>query len=359
MTFKNHFNLPNGIIYLNTPGNGRLPNETLAWRNKWEQDFFQIDGLLRDKQPEFIDGVKETVSDFFSAKPENTYLTPNFSFGYATLIDLLPDNLTYLVLEDEYPSLQYPIVNRKLKHFSIPVSAQVEEDLLKGIQKYQPDVLILSIVQYISGLMIDLDFIKELKANHPNLLILADGTQFLGTAPFNFQESGIDALGASGYKWLLSGFGNGFMMLSDGLKLMLEDLMSAIPLPKIAMWKHKSILDTFFEPGHQDTLSHGTLQQSLNFLKSQGLENIQQHINVVKDEAYALLLERDLILPFIAERKVRSSLINVQINPDLYPNLTNSGIKCFPRGTGIRIGIHLYNDLKDIENFVNIIESLR
>ena len=359
MTLKEHFNLPNDVVYLNTPGNGLLPKVTLDWRKTWEQEFFDINSNLRDEQPEFINEVRETVADFFATKTEDTFLTPNFSFGFSSLVHLLPNDLTYLVLEDEYPSLQYPIVNRKLNYTSVAVSAQVEEDLQKAIEKNKPDVLILSIVQYISGLMIDLDFIKRIKAAHPNLWIIADGTQFLGTCPFNFPESGIDALGASGYKWLLSGFGNGFLLISDSFKLMLEDLKAEVPLPKVAMWKHKSILDTFFEPGHQDTLSHGTLQSSLKFLKAQGLENIQQHIKELTDEAYRLLLERDLILPYIAERKVRSSLINVQIPQELYPNLMNMGVKCFPRGTGIRIGIHLYNDLRDIHNFVNIIESLR
>lgn len=359
MTLKEHFNLPNDVVYLNTPGNGLLPKVTLDWRKTWEQEFFDINSNLRDEQPEFINGVRETVADFFGTKAANTFLTPNFSFGFSTLVDLLSKDLSYLVLEDEYPSLQYPIVNRKLKHTSVAVSANVEDELQKAIEKHNPDVLILSLVQYISGLMIDLDFIKRIKAEYPNLWIIADGTQFLGTGPFNFQDSGIDALGASGYKWLLSGFGNGFMLISDSLKLMLEDLKAEVPLPEVAMWKHKSILDTFFEPGHQDTLSHGTLKSSLTFLKAQGLENIQRHIKELSDEAYRLLLERDLILPYIAERSVRSSLINVQLPQELYPNLMNMGVKCFPRGTGIRIGIHLYNDLKDIHNFVNIIESLR
>ncbi len=359
MTFKEHFNIPDDVIYLNSPGNGLLPKETKAWRSQWDQDFFDTNSLLRDSQPAFIDQVKHTVSDFFGSKKENTFLTPNFSFGYATLIDLLPKDYNYLVLEDEYPSLQYPIVNRQLKQYSVAVSAKVEEGLLKAIKKHKPDVLVLSLVQYISGLKIDLNFIKKVKSLYPKLLIIADGTQFLGTSVFDFQASGLDGLGASGYKWLLSGFGNGFMLISDTLKERLERSLSKVPMPTVAMWKDKSILDTFFEPGHQDNLSHGTLQQSLQFLKKLGMENIEQHINTLTNEAYELLLERDLILPYIAEREVRSSLINVQIDPALYPNLMNSGIKCFPRGTGIRIGIHLYNDRQDIHNFVNILESIR
>ena len=74
MNFKEYFNLPENVIYLNTPGNGLIPKESLAWRKKWEEEFFEINSLLRDKQPEFIQNVKSTVSDFFGAKTENTFL---------------------------------------------------------------------------------------------------------------------------------------------------------------------------------------------------------------------------------------------------------------------------------------------
>jgi hypothetical protein len=60
------------------------------------------------------------------------------------------------------------------------------------------------------------------------------------------------------------------MMLSAHLKSWLEKLRSDIPLPQVAMWKDKSLLDTWFEPGHPDTLSHGTWQQGLFFLENLG-----------------------------------------------------------------------------------------
>lgn len=124
------------------------------------------------------------------------------------------------------------------------------------------------------------------------------------------------------------------------------------------MWQTKSLLGTFFEPGHQDTLAHGTLQQSLKFLERLGLQHIASHLEEVRNEAYELLGERDLLLD-ICKRANRSSLINIQIDPALYPNLLQSGVKCFPRGTGIRIGLHLYNNKEDVHRLIEIIESLR
>ncbi|MEX0362300.1 MAG: aminotransferase, partial [Allomuricauda sp.] len=42
--------------------------------------------------------------------------------------------------------------------------------------------------------------------------------QFCGTQEFNFEESGIDVLGASAYKWLLAGYGNGFFLVKEEAK---------------------------------------------------------------------------------------------------------------------------------------------
>lgn len=358
MDYNKHFDIPNDILYLNTPGNGLLPKTSKTWRLERDISFFDTASDLRDKQLEFLVGVKQKVVDLFHSKFEQTFLTPNFSFGYNTLIDLLPKGYRYLVLEEEYPSLQYPIVNRKLNYIQIKPSTQLEEDLAGAIKFHKPDVLVLSIVQYISGLKVDLNFIKKLKKENPSLIILADGTQYLGTEPFNFTESGFDAVASSGYKWLLSGFGNGFICLSEQLVEVIREQTQDIPKPQAAMWANKSLLSTYFEPGHQDTLSHGTLGHSLTFLSDIGLNNIEFHLQALKKEAYQLLGERGWLLPH-TKRAIQSSVINIQVDPQLYPNLLNSGVKCFPRGTGIRIGLHLYNNLADIHRLINILESIQ
>ena len=359
MTFKEHFNTSTEITYLNTPGNGLIPKDTLLWREKWDKEFYSINSDSRDQQQQFLAGVSQTVANFFDADLESTFLTPNFSFAYSTLIDLLPKHYSYLLIDDEYPSLEYPVVSRRLKKFCIRANENLEEQITEAVDEYNPDVLVLSIVHYITGLKIDLDFIKKLKKSNPGLLIIADGTQFLGTEVFSFKNSGFDAIASSGYKWLLSGFGNGFLLINANFRKRLENLIYELPAPKAAMWEGKSKLNTFFEPGHQDNLSHGTLQQSLLLLQKIGMENIQNHTQKLSDQAYELFEQKGLLLPIIQARTTRSRLINLQIDPALYPLLVKNGIKCFPRGTGIRIGIHLYNDFQDVQSLFNIIEKIK
>lgn len=359
MPFNHHFDIPTGITYLNTPGNGLLPRSTRQWRTERDNAFFDVAGKLRDQQPAFIQEVRADIADVFYTDVQRVFATPNFSFGFTTLLDRLPRTFKYLLLNEDYPSLNYPVISRGLTYRTVEVNEQLENNIRNGINEFRPDVLLLSIVQYVNGIKIDLAFIQEIKRAHPNLLIVGDGTQFLGTEPFSFDISGFDGLGASGYKWLMSGFGNGFFMISERLEHLLNTALDERPLPQEAMWSSKTIIQTFFEPGHQDTLSHGSLSQSLRFLKGIGLHEVKKHVETVSTVAYEELARRDLLLPSVANRSIRSSLINIQIPPSCYSDLTDKGILCFPRGSGIRVGIHLYNTVGDIERLIEVIDTYR
>ncbi|MGN0002502.1 MAG: aminotransferase class V-fold PLP-dependent enzyme [Sphingobacterium composti] len=358
MDYKSYFDIPSDITYLNTSGNGLMPSTHYKWREEREKKFFDIRGDLRDQQGTFIANVKAEFGELFNCPVQNLFAVPNFSFGLHTLLNGMPKGLRYAILEEDYPSLNYPIISRQLDYVSIPVNENLEDNIEDILQSNGIDVLVFSIVQYIKGIKIDLNFVKKLKLKFPNLLIIGDATQYLGTEPFDFLNSGFDVVGGSGYKWMMAGFGNGYMMISDNVKSMLYVDAQLGERPKEAMWSAKSILDTFFEPGHQDTLSHGTLLQSVRLFKEIGLDNIQQQLKDITQYAYQKFDERGLLLTEIKNRKVKSSLINIQIAPKHYDLLMSNGIKCFPRGTGIRIGIHLYNTKEDIDKLIAVIDKI-
>lgn len=356
MDFKNYFDIPSEITYLNTPGNGLLPKAHLEWRKERDLAFYNARGDLRDKQSSFIKNVKCSFSELFNCPIERLFFVPNFSFGFNTLLGGLDSSLHVALIEDDYPSLNYPIISRGFNCGFITPSETLEENIYSYVKLQKPDVLALSIVNYINGLQVDLTFIKRLKNEFPDLLIFADATQFLGTEPFDFENSGFDAVIGSGYKWMLSGYGNGYVMLSEYLASILYQSAQIKDRPKEAMWSHKSILDIYFEPGHQDTLSYGTLEQSILFFQQVGLDAINSYLTELKIQSYRIFEEKNWLIPMVKNRSIRSSLINLQIDPTWYDYLLLNGIKCFPRGKGIRIGLHLYNSMEDIEKLVNVVE---
>lgn len=359
MDFKSYFEIPSSITYLNTPGNGLLPKSSHLWRRTRDIEFFDVSTDFRDQQPAFQKMVKNNFSKLFNCSADRLFLLPNFSFGYNTLLEGIDKSLKFALIEEDYPSLNYPVISRGFDYSIIPVSVDLEEQIYQHIVEKATDVLVLSIVNYIHGLKIDSEFIKKLKNDFPDLLIIADATQYLGTESFDFENSGFDAVGGSGYKWMMAGFGNGYMMISEQMKSILYTQARTKEMPKEAMWQHKSLWDIYFEPGHQDTLSHGTLNESVLFFQKVDLHQVKNYLNGLSDHAYRIFEERNWLLPFISGRSSRSTLINLQINPAFYPLLLERGIKCFPRGTGIRIGIHIYNTKEDINRLVEVVEDIR
>ena len=119
-----------------------------------------------------------------------------------------------MIIKDDYSSIIDQVRCSGLPYFFIKNTFDLELQILNEIKKKLPDVLIFSIVQHIDGTLVDLDFIKKIKNEFPEILIIADGTQFCGTKFFDFKNSNIDILISSGYKWMLGGYGNGFISIN-------------------------------------------------------------------------------------------------------------------------------------------------
>ncbi|SUJ08736.1 cysteine desulfurase family protein [Sphingobacterium spiritivorum] len=356
--YKSYFDIPENISYLTTPGSGLISKEIKKWRSRYDVDFHMTDTVLREQQGAFIQQVKQTIADFAHTAASNIYCTPNFSHGFNVILNGLPADIRILLLNEDYPSVNFPVISRGFDHTFVNIDENMEQNILEAIRHYKPDVFICSIVQYISGIKIDLSFIQELKATHPDLLIIGDGTQYLGTESFDFETSGFDGIGTSGYKWLLSGFGNGFFILNDILKNKLYQTAQQQKPVFEKMWEGKSILQLYFEPGHVDTLAQGTLQKSLQFFDQLGIQNTAAYTSRLSEHAREEFVKRNLLTDIVKRRNNHSTIFNLQIDPNHFSTLMENGIKCFPRGTGIRIGFHLYNDTQDLERLLQVIDKL-
>jgi len=357
VNYKSYFDIPDDVCYLTTPGSGLLPTASKDWRKERDAEFFSAMTDLREKQGEFNQAVKKSIGDFFTIAPDHVYNTSNFSTGFNALLGRLPQQAKVLLLEGDYPSVNFSVILRGFEYVTAQIDEQLEDNIIAAIKKHQPSIFIFSIVQYISGIKINLEFIKQLKSQFPELLIIGDGTQYFGTEVFDFSQSGFDIVGASGYKWLLGGYGNGFILASDYAKHILFPELSTENIEIDSMWVGKNIDQLYFEPGHIDTLAQGTLQKGLQFLTELGLENTTAYthrlVQLAKDE----LSKRGILSQTVINRAETSTIFNLQIDQGHFNMLMEHQIKCFPRGNGIRIGFHLYNDESDLEKLLKIIDT--
>ena len=354
--FGNEFPVCESHTYLNTAANGLLPRSVMNWRREHDEEFLNGGSIFREGHKTFIWEIKETVARFFHTEKDRIALVPNFSIGINMLMEGISKGQRVLMIEGDYPSVNWPVEYRDFDVCYAALNADLEKNIEKAFEKYKPNIFLCSIVQYISGLRIDLDFLKKLKESYPNTLFIGDGTQFFGTADFNFQESAFDIVGASAYKWLLAGFGNGFFLLKEGVE---EDIFpKAIGFNSAdAVFGKKDQINMVgrMEPGHQDTLNYGSLKKALEFLDRVGIQNIEAYLTQQSKFICERLTEHELLEPTIIERKQHGTIFNIKGNKAQFRKLHDANIICSQRGKGIRVSFHLYNGISDLEKLLEII----
>jgi selenocysteine lyase/cysteine desulfurase len=353
------FPILNQYIYANTAAYGIMYDSLLDWRQEHDLDYLLGGSNFKIKGLKLIEETRKTVGNFFNCRTENVALIQNVSLGFNILLEGLDKNNKVLLLESDYPSLNWPFESRGFDVSFVDTNDGVlEENIYSIIKNKGITVLALSIVQWLNGVKVDLNFLKKLKSEFPNLLIIADGTQFCGTETFDFENSGIDVLGTSAYKWLLAGSGNGFMFFKD-------DVKKHFKLHTTGFNSSGGIIENqnnfnfikHFEPGHLDTLSFGSLKWSLDYFTSIGKDKIDATIKELSDYAFKEFSNLNLLDNVVINRASHSTIFNIKGNQKLFDALVDNNIICSQRGEGIRLSFHFYNTVKNIKNVVDVIKK--
>lgn len=343
--------------YLNTANSGILSVELAKWRTKHDEEFIAGGSIFKMNQAYIYDELRGNIASLVKAKKENVYLTQNFSVGFNNIINGLNNDHRFLILNEDYPSVLFPITSAGFEYFQVDINAATEANIIAAIEKHKPTVFAFSVVQYISGYRLNPDFIIKLKSTYPDLLLIGDGTQFCGTTDFDFQNSGLDALITSGYKWLLAGYGNGFAVFSDQLKEQLFEGRKNAAVPAIPFLHGRDYLSLTFEPGHLDSLNFGSLNESIKMLLNLGMDNIEKNNRKLCDKARFELHKRGLIPDFLVSQQHPSNIMSLPLEQTTVKKLEEAKILCSPRGAGTRISFHFYNTNEDLDKLLEVVDG--
>ncbi|MFD2587834.1 aminotransferase class V-fold PLP-dependent enzyme [Croceitalea marina] len=355
---RKQFPILNHSIYANTAASGLLYDDLLEWRQGHDLDYLIGGSEMKQNSNRMHSETRRVVGEFFNCNPENVALVPNFTIGLNFLVEGLDKKEKVLLIEGDYPSLNWPFESRGFAIEYLAVSENLEECIYDAIKTNGITVLALSVVQWLNGIMVDLTFLKKLKTQFKDLLIISDGTQFLGTRSFNFLESGIDIIGASAYKWLLSGYGNGLLLIKEEVKERFKLVAKGFGSGRNSLENnHKRTFCKHLEPGHLDSLSFGSLQFSLEFLSKIGLKKIAEQNNKLSDKARNEFNEFGLLDDIVVKRNTHSTIFNMKANQRVFNKLLEHNVVCVQRGDGIRISFHFYNTLDEVDEIVKILKS--
>ena len=338
------FPLLKKCIYLNTAYVGLMSKGLYDFRRKYDLDYINKGDHVYMSKHQIVNKARISISNFFGSKINQTFVSSNFSSALRSVLEYVPKKANFLVLEEDYPSILNAVKERSFNYHKIPITVDLELNILKLIEEKKIDVIAISVVQWISGFLIDVEFLKKIKLKFPEIIIIGDGTQFLGGHFFNFQDSPFDFIAASGYKWLISGFGNGLFMISDNF----------FDYTKI---NDSILLDKIFD-GHSDLLAIESLNYSINTLQKKDFKFLINKKNETTSILKKSLKELNLLDDFSLFRENHSSIFNIKLNQKQFKFLINNNVRCVKRGSGVRVSVHFYNSIEDIKSFISLLKLL-
>ena len=343
MKFKNDFPLLKSCTYFNTAYVGLMSQTLYDFRVNFERDYLNNGDQYKLKAYDNLPRTHEVISSFIGSKKDQTYFVSNFSTGVRYVMDALPELTNVLYIKDDYHSLVSSLKEKNFNLFPIEMSENIEAVVDDSLNKNSIDTLVISMVQYTNGLLVDFDYLAVLKQKFPDLTIIGDATQYIGTDLFNFSESPFDAVICSGYKWLLAGFGNGFVALSDKF-----------------LAKAKITAEQFSQKvyaGHFNILGAASLVFALELLKNNDFKKLvatNQHLSSELRNALTL----NGFKPACNFRKKHSAIISIPYEESFLKLLEEQNIRVAHRGDYIRFSIHFYNTPEEIKTLIEVIKKM-
>ena len=312
------------------------------------------------------EAIRNKIAALINAEPNEIAFTTNTSSGMNVIVDALEDRGEVISSELEFPVTTLPWMHRRIPVHLLPaINGEVSIDGICGAMTVKTGVIALSHVQFSNGLRIDPQAVGEIKGKHA---LVINASQSAGAFQIDVKRMQIDALCATGHKWMLSGYGSGFVYLSRELL--------AQSLPRSIGWL--SVDDPFemrndeFRPRHDAAarVELGcphfagifSLGASLDLINEVGMGNIQSRVLELNRLLTSRLTENgwETLSPLQNESaRSAESLIAVEKPNEIVRHLLRRGVIVTEKPQGIRAATHFFNSEEDIERLVRGINETR
>src|SRR2546427_2517271 len=297
------------------------------------------------------EAVRKKIAAFINAEPEEIAFTTNTSQGMNVIVDALEDRGEVISTELEFPVTTLPWMHRRIPvHLLRPLNGEVRMEDVRGAMTHDTGVIALSHVQFSNGFRIRPEEFSEIKGKHA---LVINASQSAGAFEIDVKRMKIDALCATGHKWLLAGYGSGFVYLS-------QELLDQ-SLPRSIGWL--SVEQPFemrneeFRPRH-DTAARVelgcphfagifSLGASMDLINEIGIGEMQARVLELNRGLTSRLAENGWqILSPLQNETERSgeTLVAVEKPYEIVRHLLRRGVIVTEKPQGIRVATHFLNN---------------
>lgn len=374
---QQEFPITSHTTYLKNAATGPALPQVLKATSRYYQELMDSGDLMWEEWATRRDAARAQLARLINAEPDEIAFTANTSAGMNLIADATEDRGDVIASRLEFPVSTVPFLYRgKRIEFIEDESATFSERVLSESSAFDAEdiarrmtertgVISVSHVQYSNGLRSQLETIGSIKKDH---IFVVNASQSAGVLPIDVKRMKIDALCATGHKWLCAGLGTGFVYLSREL---LERTR-----PRAIGWM--SVKEPFemrndridlrndaaarAELGVPVLASIFALGASVARLNKIGIERIEERALEVNRYLTARLLEAGhVVLSPLADERQRSAETLVAFNDParIVAQLAERKIQVTEKPEGIRVATHLFNNEDDIESLVAALSEIR
>ena len=362
-SIRKQFPVTERSVYLNTAAAGPLAISTQAAASEYYQLMMNDGDVHWDNWLARRETIRTQVASFINAEPDEIGFTTNTSSGMNLIVDALEHHGEVISNDLEFPVTIIPWMHRRIPvHIVKSVDGVVTTEALRRARDIRSGVISISYVQYSNGLRVNLQELGENKGEHA---LVVNASQAAGVFQIDVKRMKIDGLCATGHKWMLSGYGSGFVYISRELQ--------ARSKPRMIGWL--SVQDPYGDRNNEVHLRHDVsaraelgcphfpgifaLGTSVEMMQTIGLNPIEERALQLNKYLTDRLIESGWkVLSPLSEETYRSAetLVAAENPSEVVSALAGKKILVTEKPQGFRVATHFFNDEDDIER---LIEALK
>ena len=350
--------------YLNTAAAGPLALATQEAATQYYKSMMEDGDIHWDRWLAQREEVRNKVAAFINAEPEEVALTTNTSSGMNVIVDALETRGEVISNELEFPVSTLPWMNRGINvHFVSAVAGKINIGDIQRKMSQRSGVISISHVQFSNGFRMDLEELGKAKREHA---LVVNASQSAGVFEIDVKRMKIDALCSTGHKWMLAGYGSGFVYLSRALQQQSE--------PRSVGWL--SVQEPYdmkndelhlrndaaarVELGCPHFAGMFALGASIDLLMSIGISNIQERALDLNTLLTSRLADEgwNVLSPIDGRHKRSAETLVAAAEPAVLVNkLAKEKVIVTEKPQGIRVATDFFNNEADIDRLIQALKN--
>jgi len=363
---RKQFPVTNRLAYLNSAAAGPVSMAAHAAATDYYQKMMSDGDVHWNRWLADRETTRVRLAKFINAEPDEIAFTTNTSSGMNLIVDALEERGEVISSELEFPVTTLPWMHRRIPVHLLPaVEGAVRVESIREAMTRDTGVIALSHVQFSNGFRINLDELGRHKGDHA---LVVNASQSAGAFEIDVKRMQIDALCSTGHKWMLAGYGSGFVYLSRNLLQQTR----ARALSWLSVDDPFEMRNDELRPRHDAAarIELGcphfagifALSASVKLIAEIGIANIQDRVLDLNRKLTRRLAEDNwtVLSPLMNEAsRSGETLIQVDRPPEVVRALFRRGVVATEKPQGIRAATHFFNDESDIERLVSGLNEIR